>query len=288
MSVLSNYPFLCLTSEIQEICKPLNQLDISCLVFVRRYTSGKEVCLSTEPGWTQYFYDNQLYRSLILDKTVPAPLATFKPHIYPWTQFEDSRVRLDQSKYFGVGLGLTIEYPREDHVDLFHFGAKNENTEMKGLILSYQEYLTHFVYYFYEKTHKLLEGEKATNYLIKLADREPYSGLLNLKGHGSHTKICDFIKHTNTHSFLLPSHRKGNILVTKREAECLYYLARGYTSAQIATEWSRSIKTVEKTIENTKFKLGIEKGETKKDLISEALPLIIDLLNQGLTIKGKE
>ena|SRR5581483_4441419 len=59
---------------------------------------------------------------------------------------------------------------------------------------------------------------------------------------------------------LKPNHPRlypPGITLTKREAECLYFLARAYTTKKIAQALDLSPRTIETYINNIKDKLGV-------------------------------
>lgn len=61
-----------------------------------------------------------------------------------------------------------------------------------------------------------------------------------------------------------------NIPLSKQQAECLYYLAKGMTSKQIANEMDLSYRTVEHYVSDIKCKL---KCRTRSELIDKALSI---------------
>lgn len=60
----------------------------------------------------------------------------------------------------------------------------------------------------------------------------------------------------------------GDTKLTKRETQCLYLLLKGKTSREIGQIWNRSIRTIQRHVENIKIKLSCR---TKSELIGKVL-----------------
>lgn len=75
---------------------------------------------------------------------------------------------------------------------------------------------------------------------------------------------------------------KKNIPISKKQGECLYYLAQGYSSKLIAQEMNLSTRTVEHYVETLKFKLQCE---NKYQLTLKAISL--DFIRERLIRDGK-
>jgi hypothetical protein len=263
------------SKDIREICKPLfESFDSTYFNFVRRFEDGSEICLTTDALWATYFYEKKLYKFLFADKFAQKKTIINKLKVIPWSQFSSSPVRIAQSELFGIGIGITLIFTRNGFSDFFHFGTSNENQHMIELYVIYADCLIQFAYYFYDAASKIIfEGAKLENRLI-ISDRI-------FQKDNEFPKINDlniqkFMKDTQPKKFLIPSANE-QILLTKKEIQCITYLTQGKAASEIGELLNMSKRTVETHLKNSRLKLGLETGAGKSELISELYKRKFDL-----------
>lgn len=256
------------TSNIQEIATPLNtSLNTTYFNFVRRHQNGGEFSLSTDAAWTEYFYQKKLYTSVMADKKIQQhPLAS-KIRIIPWSRFIGSTVQKEQRQHFGIGVGITIIFIHDTHGDFFHFATKNQYQDMEEFYLSNQDILLRFTHYFYDRAKKILSDVSQPENQLYLPERIKYN-TKNATLNYSLVDIQNFLSATRPKHYYVYHEQLGDIFITKREYECLYYLTRGKTASEIANMLYRSTRTIETQIKNLKLKLNLPTGATKSDLIA--------------------
>jgi hypothetical protein len=263
------HPIFTTVKEVVEICKPLTaSLNTSYFNFVRRYLDGSEICLTTAPEWTEYFYLNKLYKHVLVDRLVQPTPQKEKIKIIPWTHFTDSPVRLAQSEQCGVGIGISFIVNHVDYIDYFHFGTKNEFEEMKELYPMHAERLINFIYFFYEKANRLLKDPHLVTNRLFLPDRRSLQDSRSLM-HSSNFNIKRFLQDVNVKKIKIGTLCGEEVFLTRREAECCYWAMRGKTATKIGEDLFISKRTVESRLNNIRMKLNLPVGTNKADLFSE-------------------
>jgi DNA-binding CsgD family transcriptional regulator len=261
--------------EILDICKPLfESFNTTYFNFVRRYDDGSEICLTTDPVWTELFYEKKLYKSLLADRFAQKKTIINKLKVIPWTQFSSSPVRIAQSDLFGVGIGLSLIFSRIGFTDFFHFGTSNENYHMAELYVSYADCLIQFAYYFYDVANKIIIDSSLTNNRLFIPDR------LFKKDHefpiALGLDIKKFMENSQPKRFLIQNNIE-QVLLTKKEIQCITLLTQGKTAGDIGDFLSMSKRTVETHLKNSRIKLGLGTGSGKSELISELYKRGFDL-----------
>lgn len=187
--------------------------------------------------------------------------------VIPWSHFQKSAVRLKQSELFNTGVGISIIIINEDHGDFFHFATNDDFPFMEDIYLTNQDYLIQYTHYFYDKAKKIIKGLDKKENRLTLVDRIKYKSKPDAEKF-DRFDLKSFIKETTPKHYRLYHPLPGNIYLTKREYECLYYLTKGKTSTEIAQELSRSHRTIETQIKSLKDKVNLPTGSTKSDLIA--------------------
>ncbi|MFN7097702.1 MAG: helix-turn-helix transcriptional regulator [Gammaproteobacteria bacterium] len=274
---LTNHPTLTLAPEVQAICKPLQQyFNTSYFNFVRRFVDGSEACLSTDPRWTEYFYSNKLYQHVMSDKIARNKALIHRIKIVPWTHFQDSPVRLAQSKLTNVGIGISIIFARDEYADFFHFATDNNNHGMQELYQSFADCLIQFTHYFYDNASKLIQIVTKKENRLYLDDRIKYQSDRVFPCFNNFN-IDTFLQDIQHKRFYLYSPTVGDVYLSKAELRCITLLAQGKTAREIGDMLFRSNRTIESHIQNARTKLGLQTGASKADLITEIYRCGFDL-----------
>lgn len=260
---------------IKEICNPLTSFNTSYFNFVRRYDDNSEVCLTSDPKWTEYFYTKGLYKKVMTDRIfIENAYLANKLKVIPWTQFTVSPVREAQSKLFGIGIGISIICIHDKYADFFHFGTDEKNSFMNEVYSNFSDCLIQFIHYFYDKAESIISLSCQKENRIYLSDRIPYKKQPALPHED--LDIPKFIEKTIPKRFLI--HRKeGSIYITRQEMKCINLFTYGKTATEIGEELGISKRTVEAHINNVKFRFGFHTGTKKADLISAIINSKFDI-----------
>lgn len=114
--------------------------------------------------------------------------------------------------------------------------------------------------------------QKLTNQLSKInnLNKEILNKTLEQKKEKKYISFLDILKDSNIDRFYLIGNYE-NIYLTKREAECVFYLTQGNTAKQIGKKLTLSPRTVEAYLANIKAKL---KCHTITELVSKIIPCL--------------
>ena len=268
---------------LRKICDPL-QKDFATpyFNFVRRYDDHSEACLSTLPQWTEHFYKNRLYLKVMADRVfIKNEYLANKIKIIPWTQFQDSPVRQEQSKLYGIGVGVTIIFIRQGYADFFHFGTHDANVYMNGVYPTYSDCLIQFTHYFYDKAEKLLTEATARKNRIILADRAPYQN----KPFHADIDVKSFLEGTMAKRYAL-HFQDRTIYISRKEMHCIHLATLGKTAAEIGVALYISKRTVETHFEHVKDHFEIA-GGSRSDIISTLIANGFDI-HRLFAIKVKD
>ena len=274
---LDKHFMLTSAAEVARICAPLKKFDTTYLNFVRRYEDGSEICLTTDEKWTKYFYTNQLYTKVKVDRIfVENGYLANKIKFIPWTQFSDSPILEIQRRDFGVGIGASLIFIHKGYADFFHFGTRNENQHMISVYANFSDCLFQFTHYFYDKAAEIIQTASRKENLIYLPDRISYKQTTPAANPNCHLNIKEFVKDTIPKHFLihLPD---GGVYLTKQEVRCLSLFTFGKTAPEIGEMLHISTRTVETHVQNLKQKLGLSSGAKKADIIKTVFDAGFDL-----------
>lgn len=257
--------------EVQEISLPLKKyFNTTYLNFVRRFEDGTESCLTTDPAWTKHFYEKKLYKQVKIDRVfIENEYLANKTKIIPWTQFLDSPVRLAQSQFSGVGVGLSILFVREGYADFFHFGTRVDTHFMNHLYSNYSDCLLQFTHYFYDTADELIRIACEKQNKITPIDRIGYKqAITNLNP--ENLDIAEFVKATKPKRFLVHGSHK-TVHLSYKEVACIRLASMGMSAPRIGEKLYISNRTVETHIKNVRDKLGLSTGATKAEVIQELI-----------------
>jgi DNA-binding CsgD family transcriptional regulator len=143
-----------------------------------------------------------------------------------------------------------------DGLVCYYFSTTKENMQIVDWYLNHIDLLKHFIFYFKDKAHDLIE----VNDRKKLIETKFASHTLS---HTENESIKKFFEETTIKRYYLSGAYK-DIYLSKREFDCAHYLMDGYSSKLIARHLNLSPRTVESYINQVKAKLNCR---TKNQII---------------------
>ena len=257
-----NHILLNSAQEIDDICKPLAEhFGVTFFGFVRAFNDNSRLHLTNHIGSAEYFYDN--YHRYRQQSTVQTDSNFSSGHFLCNNLPENEKLIYDDVRnYFDLDHILMIIEENIDYRDFYFIGTDSSNYKIVSLYLSHLDLIYRFIDYFKE-TAKNLIVESHEHKLILPDYTITEAGGFNF----SHEKIAAF-----NQSISLPfSHMVDGVQLTKRQADCLFYLTRGMTSKQIAKQLQLSPKTIEHYLINVKAKLDCN---NRAELITKGLKLV--------------
>lgn len=241
--------------DIQSICKIFfDKTGTTYFNYVKRYRNGSKACLSNRADWMKYFYGHRLFENIFIEKETAnkayeKEFSLGSVTTVLWAGLHKSKV-VEQSKLFDIGNGISLALTHKDFNEYYYFAAKNKAVEMTNWYINNIDSLIEFIYYFKDVARNLIsEAEQPQNLIV-------IKKSVDISTPMTHLSISGNFKESVNHKHYFIYYNNLEILITSREIECIKYMIRGYSSAQIGELMNISKRTVEKHLENTKQKLG--------------------------------
>jgi DNA-binding CsgD family transcriptional regulator len=253
--------------EVDSLCQPLKQYDISYFLYVKRYKDGSQLEITSHPHWSEYYYKHEYYN-----------IGPFKntTHLY------------DNGKYFWIGRGQAFEkmykVAREsfdiDHGytlvkkyldcnEFFHFAGSVKNNELLNFYLNNSDVLERFILYFKDKFSEVITAAESEKFIIlhnKCSDID-----IDADSAISAPQL-DITKQMPINRYYLCERR--NTYLTQREIECVKWYVVGKTAEEIAIIYDISKRTVEAHLESVKKKLNC----SAKSLLVNKIRAFVNIL----------
>lgn len=253
---------------VSKICYPLfKNTPIKSFDYGRYYDSGEMInCGTFSPELVKMYYTDQLYPSFEELKLFNAfgLKTTFLSHAMPLPPGMDelNPIRynrsIDNAANFHIFHRLYFVQRHQGFFTAYGFGLIREEKSLLNFYLNALKKLEDFIKYFEYHASALIENAEQNNRVILphyhevvLRDCEKLNSFFDVSS-------LDFsIESEEKHQFY------GKLL-TKREVECLEFIAQGYTMKNIAKKLKISDRTVETHLRNIKDKYGLH---TKNQLV---------------------
>ncbi len=247
-----------LLDRLTPVLEPLSsELSIHAFGYRLFFPNGKSFGLCSNNEWNVFFENQFLPQNDHISRYGDEVAQTLKKGKYfcARTGVPDPSDRLCSVLYgFDIWNSLCIYYKNEDFVESFYFTSTKENRDIINFYLNnlklLERYASHFKGKFLEATNldDLAELSEPTVSADIFANQ-------STQGDNEEIKIKSFSESLPIRKLVV--NRDGqSIVLSKREAECLCYMAFGKTMKEIATCLNLSPRTVEFYVDNMKKKTG--------------------------------
>lgn len=237
------------SQSIQEICNPLFQkFGLTNFNYYILYDNKRRLHLNSNPEWLKHYYEKKYYNTARSD---------LSPKLYKdgcglWDSWSEDdigskTIKLDAAENFNIAHGLMLTKRLKDSSLVFEFSTNKDNVGINNLYMSNLDIFENFTYFFQKKAETIIK--LASLHIFKLEkdfDRIPVGETYANKILLSQQEI--FSKYQNGGFVYQP--------LTKKELECIDWLAKGKTALEIGLILNISRRTVEKHITHIKEKLG--------------------------------
>lgn len=239
--------------SIHSIIKPLEALGIIGFFFARMYPDGHFVDLTTNAVYSEFFF-KKFYAQTYSLETITShmliepgvSLSELNPHMQNWQ---------DNRHYFNIGNAITLSRNYENYYENYHFFADKDNYAINQFYLNHIDFLYQFVDYFKQKASPLILKGESSKFVTpeKYLAQKPSLVSENSKDFAVQ-RIMKILQNNNMPIAKIEAHR-----LSKTELMCLSYLIQGKSAEEISIILSRSKRTIERHIENSKQKLNCHK-----------------------------
>lgn len=265
-SSIIKHPALTHSQDIQDLCSPLQHLDITYFGHAQLTENNQFSAASTNPDFFEHYLKNEYYN---------ADLHTIdlgqQHNFITWDTIQlDGMCKMmeEESLAFGVFHTFTIIENTTNLRNYYHFATRLPKPEINQSYFSNLDLLQKFITYYKEQiSHsKTLSSIYQVQYELECPVYEtPYHGLHDEQRKTFLNAITANNKKSFQHSFSLIEEKKlaahflktHNIPLTNRECDCLLLSLTGKSAKQVAYQLNISARTVEEHLNNIKLKFGV-------------------------------
>lgn len=248
------------SNDVTQICKPLfDFLEIHHFSMRRFYRNGKHLYLCTDAAWVEHYFNQKYYNYGQFENFLGFAGSSYQLW-RDWPTYDQCYLNLlnDVRKNFNFDNGLTVVKNHGSYLDVYTLATTRDNESINSVYLANFDIIEKFINYFLDISNSLIftiEQEKYFN--LPCINRAWESEII--KEHRYNIE--------KFHNQIGLQESYPQLLLSQREEECLFYLARGKTAKHIARLLGISHRTVETHILHIKSKL---KCHTKNQLIEKA------------------
>jgi len=231
-------------SAVREICEPLGLIGITGFFFMRVYNDNSVIDLATHLEWGTHFfskvYDNSYEKQAIKNHFFPSNYVSL------WEHYPENIIWQEGKNFFRVGNGISIVHKHENYNEIFSFFTDSKNFKLNEFYINNIHLLEKFILYFKDRAKQLINESEGSRLVIP----SHYLGSLS-NNKSSNPNFDHFLDSINIGN--------SNELLSKRECECLYWVALGKTAEEIGSILRCSKRTIEFHINNAKTKTNTSK-----------------------------
>lgn len=247
------------SKQLDDIYKPLENRNISTFAYFRFYEDGRYLYLCNDIPWVEHCLMHVQDNDTSLGQQINrVPQDGYHCYLWPTIQQDELLTALYNHN---IWHGLSIFRQLPDSVELWGFAGTKEDINLPNLFVDDIELLKDYTTYFNQKANHLINPSDKSKFAI-YKNHQPllseFEDIHHLK------QLNEFIQRTNHNKHPIVTLGGKEIILSKRENECLLQLAFRKTSKEIANELKISEKTADQYIKNAKQKLACD---TRSELI---------------------
>lgn len=251
MILKPNHPFLKLSLELAELCKPLELFGIHHFTYLKQFSNGNKISLSNKPKWIEDYYLYDLYQSSLFEQKPEDYQASFNV----WFGDYDLEVYKHGKLYFNTMHSISITEPHSDCCEFYLFATSPDNSEAIHYLNNHREILYHFILYLKDRGMFLFESAEKNKIILKSKEIDTTKIFkANYQKLEDHKKL--FFRTTPIRRFVLEQEEFREAKLSQREVDCIYHLLHKKTALETAGLMNISSRTVESYFENIKTKLN--------------------------------
>ncbi len=256
------HPALNNAQDLHDICRPLQQLNITYFAHVHVDNNGYFSALTNNPGFTEHYLNNEYYNADI-HMANNDKLGNY----VVWDaieRFGKSEKMHREAAEFGVQHTFTIIEKSSQGKNFYHFANNSSCKTINQIYLCHLDLLKIFIMHFNESVTQSKSLSHAYNISFALDKAAGnYSAKLNDEFFIDEIKRLEFMGSISLNKLDIATKTFLNLnqwqhaKLSKRELQCLYYYAQGKIAKEIAKQLSLSKRTVEHYLATAKNKVGI-------------------------------
>ncbi|MBP6951605.1 MAG: helix-turn-helix transcriptional regulator [Alphaproteobacteria bacterium] len=224
----------------------LSNYGLSFLTYRRFSDTGELLYIFNNHEWMEYSFQQSCWISSSFSERIKQ-LTKQKFLNYVWPEFPNSNDPTYHALYEqNIWNGIIMYRKYDDCIESFAFASTKENRMLKNFYADGINVLNKYILYFKDKAHSLIYPKDKKIFI-------PYTLNLSTNSNISDEKINNFFKQTKISKYFLMI--KGrDIIISKREMECLSLLSKGKRAKEISSLLNLSPRTIEFYLNNVKIK----------------------------------
>lgn len=272
---INKHPGLLYADEMDQLCRPLQKLNISYFAHVRIDNDKKFAGICNNPKFLEVYLENEYYNADIH----LAQDNQFGKYVI-WDAIEPSgqSYKMDtDAANLGVKHTFTVIEKNANGSDFYHFANNSTSKSINQVYIESIDLLKLFISHFKDniQNSKTLLATYDLQFAID-PNTEGFKINANSEAQFMYDKN-EFLRSlniNNTNALILPGLKPSKAL-SKREMECIHHYAKGKMAKDISQLIGLSRRTVEHYLESAKSKLGVS---SKNDLIQSVIHNLEDRL----------
>lgn len=237
--------------KLIDVASPLTEVFDSTYFYYIKYflNNKKRLILSTRIDCLQHFLtEQQLSTMKSIFPSVIEELFSTNRKFYLWAGSPSEGTH--QAFYEqDIWNGCTLYTKSDEFIEACGVATKRENEKIINKYVNHLDMFSRFVLYFKESFSDLID--KPDNNIL-ISSNLPTSS--NMIQNYTDDAFSNFLKRTQIKNYPILG-ESGNVRMTKREGEVMFYLSKGKSVKEVAIQLCISSRTVETYIENVKLKL---------------------------------
>lgn len=239
MKELKNHILFRHANTIITACSPLSKLNIDGFIFMRRFPDGSFIDLSNQLEWSEDFLNRYLRGNVDVKNARDHMLV--QPGISLWSHNPENLIWKEGRTKWGFHSGISIAREGPSWTDIFCFYSRKIPLDMDAKLLKNFCLLESFMLSFVDRFRKIIkEGENH-----RLMTPSIYLS-------------CDETFSPGEQKFSRSLSPQIELLST-REKECIFYIAKGNTAAEVGQIMHLSRRTIETYLQSAKEKLCVKR-----------------------------
>jgi DNA-binding CsgD family transcriptional regulator len=232
------------------VCKPLSTYNVTYFSYAKiiyNEDNVKGFGINNNLEWAIHYCNNHCERNHLYYQKINIARQSANKIFY---SFNSS---LPLSKKFGFKNVFNIFYNHDKYIEKHSFANFDSNNDLTDFYLNNLPLLHRFIYYFKSKTSNLIMDAFNNNVFF---NANINSSKKDIYGSSRSNINTGFLKHTECDKILI-NNSDSNIYLTKKELECLHFVAKGCSMKEIARMLGISSRTVEDHLNNIKIRTGL-------------------------------
>jgi len=262
----SNHPFLLLSQQLEEICRPLEAFGIHHFTYLKQYRNGERISLSNKPAWIEAYYNLKLYDSSLFEEPKEGSLSSFNL----WFGDYDLDVYRHGRLYFNTMHSISIVEHSRNYIETYLFATSPDNPESIHYLSNNRDILYHFIMYMKDRGKNIFTKAEKHKFTIEFQDDDSSKKYEDWFQNTELAKKLDqekrnYFNNTPVHQFTFNTKNNSDVRFSNRELSCIKHLLNFKNASETAALMNISVRTVESYLNNIKCKLGCN---TKAEILA--------------------